>query len=34
MNIFVFVDEILCSEFLNEILLTVVFSHGAINLVE
>ena len=35
-NIFVFMDEILWCEFsrVNEILFTVVFSHGAIHLVE
>ena len=33
-NIFVFVDEILCCEFSNEILFTIVFSHRAIHLIE
>ena len=33
-NIFVFMDEILWCEFSNEILFTVVFSQGAIHLIE
>ena len=33
-NIFVFMDEILWCEFSNEILFTIVFSHGAIHLIE